>query len=133
MSRPFINVIIALVTSLVMCYQMWRAPANSHKRHAFIAAGLAFGLLALFNGAVLLHGDSETRAIVVLWIAFLLLFTSVALLFLSWRAGEMQEQVEHVLQAFKRRRPSGAAQEPVAARAGEEPPQEPENTSHPPH
>lgn len=104
MSRPLINAIVSLFIFLVMTYQVWRTPAHTYKRHSYIAAALAFVLLALFNGKVALHGDSGTWTLIILWLAFLLLLVSFVLLFLAWRAGEMQVQIERARQALEHER-----------------------------
>ncbi len=111
MSPTLIRVIVSLLIVLLMAYQAVRALPGSHRRHAFATAGAAFALLTLFNGKVLLDGSNDPGPwmVAVLWVASLLIFTSLALLVLSWRSGEMKTQVAQMHAAMEHERARRAA------------------------
>ncbi len=79
----FLQVVIPLLLAIGTTYQAWRSPATSYQHWAFVAAALAFGLLAMLNLAAIL-GYTGWWSLPLLLTAVFLIMNGLFVLVRGW-------------------------------------------------
>lgn len=109
MTGSIISIFITFLFTVVMVQQARRASPSSHRRRAFLTAAGVFSVFTLLNILKIVGIEmTATLSVAILLIVCLLMLQSLVFLYLAWKGGELQEQIEQaqrtITQERKRRR-----------------------------